>query len=914
MTKFLILFFLSFNILFSDFYIPQNEAEKKLLENLRKKELKFGVSDTEFYNTKFSGNESMNDILMDLLSNYLQLNIKYQVGPFHILFSELKTDEIMGIAFINKGYNRDKFVDFSKCIFDENLYVISDKYKVYSLDDLDGKNIYYKKGSIYYKFINSILENNDFYANLIEVDDVSKYTDELIATPNPVLYSPRYGVKIGNMSQGAIGLRKEYSQLIPILNKALDDKYKKLIDEKRNSNNKKLSLYNFKNMLTPTELEYLNNLKEVNVSYKNQISTLISYYVPEDKRHHGIAPNLLNKFGELLNIKINDVTFSDEKPDIWIKSKTKERKVTNTFSKKIHDIDIYSISLRDNKPNTRVTGVVDISIEKLLINKYRNYNNVKTYSTYSELIEALNEKEIDYFLAPVNNLDQTKYNVTFFEKVPVNFAFEQNNQVLRDIINKVLTTLIDIDKIVQSSALERKDIETLNKIKTIQYKRSFLVVSGILGIFLLMAIIKIILDYKHKKELLKDSLSGLPNRNVFNRFCDTQSEDVSGYTFVIDIDNFKDLNDKFGHEFGDTIIKEISFFLQSQFSDSHIFRISGDEFYGVFIEDFETIIKKLSSYKDFCPFFKKYDISYSIGLHKKEKDTDIYKSFKYSDLALFKAKDKSGFSYKLADEDFIERKERELKILKLLEGDLNELYAVFQPKFNISTNKIIGGEALIRCKCKFLGDVYPNELIPIAEKFNFIHKIDYKVAEETFKFIKELINTNEIDDNFKISFNLSVKTFSRKDLIATIKELLEKYDVPGKYVEVEITETILVTDIQNILSKLSSLKDLSIQISLDDFTAGHSTARLLPLLPIDIIKFDKSLLDSLDDNEEKGKIIYQNLTSMIKDLKLKIVSEGIETENQLAFLKELDIDYGQGYLISRPLLKSDFLTFLKSKK
>ena len=146
-----------------------------------------------------------------------------------------------------------------------------------------------------------------------------------------------------------------------------------------------------------------------------------------------------------------------------------------------------------------------------------------------------------------------------------------------------------------------------------------------------------------------------------------------------------------------------------------------------------------------------------------------------------------------------------------------------------------------------------------------------------------------------------MKTFKRDDLITVLTGLLNYFKVPGKYIEVEITESIFILDMKDLITKLKALKNLGIQISLDDFTAGHSTAGLLPLLPMDVVKFDKSLLDSLEVNKSKGKIVYKNLTSLIKDLNFKIVSEGVETKEQLEFLKFLGVDYAKGYYFSKPI-------------
>ncbi|MEG0816818.1 EAL domain-containing protein, partial [Cetobacterium sp.] len=194
----------------------------------------------------------------------------------------------------------------------------------------------------------------------------------------------------------------------------------------------------------------------------------------------------------------------------------------------------------------------------------------------------------------------------------------------------------------------------------------------------------------------------------------------------------------------------------------------------------------------------------------------------------------------------------------------------------------------------------PGEFIPLAEDIGIIHEIDYKMAEETIKYLKEYLGKNSIKSEFRISFNLSAETFKRNDIVEKIGSYLEKYQVSGKNIEVEITESMILADLNDVIKKLNLLKGMGIKISIDDFTAGHSTVGLLTTLPIDIVKFDRSLILALKDDIQKGKAIYLALTKMIKSLEFRIVSEGIEEEYELEFLKSIGVDYGQGYLLGKP--------------
>ncbi|MGL4953899.1 MAG: EAL domain-containing protein, partial [Cetobacterium sp.] len=235
------------------------------------------------------------------------------------------------------------------------------------------------------------------------------------------------------------------------------------------------------------------------------------------------------------------------------------------------------------------------------------------------------------------------------------------------------------------------------------------------------------------------------------------------------------------------------------------------------------------------------------------------------------------------------------------------LYAVYQPKFDIKTKKIIGGESLARWVSDNLGFISPAEFIPIAENINLIHLVDYKIADETIKYVKYLKENNLVDDDFKLSFNLSMKSLEKDDVVQNIKELLEKNDVSGKWLEVEITESIFSTNLKTTLLKIDELKRLGLSLAMDDFTAGHSTVSLLPLLPLEVVKFDKGILDAIGTKDNLvASNIYSALIGLVKDLDVVIVAEGIETEEQLLFLHNSNVRIGQGYIFSKPITKDEF--------
>ncbi|MGL6169369.1 MAG: EAL domain-containing protein, partial [Fusobacteriaceae bacterium] len=161
------------------------------------------------------------------------------------------------------------------------------------------------------------------------------------------------------------------------------------------------------------------------------------------------------------------------------------------------------------------------------------------------------------------------------------------------------------------------------------------------------------------------------------------------------------------------------------------------------------------------------------------------------------------------------------------------------------------------------------------------------------------------------SFNISLQTFERDDFLNVVIGLIEKYEINPKYIEVELTETILALNLSIVINKITELKKRGIQISIDDFTAGNSSVSLLSILPVDTIKFDKSILDRVTNENNMAENIYKGLITMVKTGNFKIVSEGIETEEQLEFLKKNMVGTGQGYLFSKPITEEAFLTLIE---
>ena len=415
-----------------------------------------------------------------------------------------------------------------------------------------------------------------------------------------------------------------------------------------------------------------------------------------------------------------------------------------------------------------------------------------------------------------------------------------------------------------------------------------------------------------------DSLTGLPNRNLFisrlnvNLRNSDFFKDSIAIVFM-DIDDFKKINDTLGHDKGDYVLQNIANRLQEHMPrKALVTRFGGDEFL-IQIPS----IQKMGDVENICndilnifkePFMIDGVINYittSIGVSMYPIDGKEYETLlKNADTAMYNAKEKGKNQYCFFNYDM----EKEILRRIILENNLRnaidneefELY--YQPQINLHTGKIEGIEALIRWKSKELGMIPPNEFISIAEKTGLINPIGNWVIETACKQ-----NKIWIDKGFKYNFigvNVSCIQFIQSDFIESVRKILTEIGLPSNYLDIEITESLLIDSTEANINKLKELRDLGISISLDDFGTGYSSLNYLRRLPINILKIDKSFVDEICDKEEQ-RFITEVIIKLSHKLGCTVVAEGIEDEKQLKFLKDMQCDLGQGYYFSKPVPASE---------
>ncbi|MDT8861316.1 EAL domain-containing protein [Alkalihalobacillus sp. MEB130] len=435
-----------------------------------------------------------------------------------------------------------------------------------------------------------------------------------------------------------------------------------------------------------------------------------------------------------------------------------------------------------------------------------------------------------------------------------------------------------------------------------------------------------ITDRKQMEENMKsmayfDPLTMLPNRNKLNKWLsDVQIDQKRNEQIAIlflDLDRFKSINDQYGHNIGDLLIKEAGQRLKDCLrKNDFITRQGGDEFVIILDEvknkqEVITFIKKIMNQLS-LPFYilkNKILLSTSIGVSLDciSAETDNYQKFieslvKEADHAMYKAKQQGGNTYRFSTPKHSLEMERYYRMQQEAAQALecNEFYLVYQPLVNLTNGEIEGAEALLRWDNSSFGFVSPAEFIPVLEEVGSIVPVGKWILQSACQQLKKWQDAGRFFR--KISVNVSPVQFRNNHFVDDIKEILTDTELDPSCLELEITEGILL-NIEASQKKLAALKKLGVKISIDDFGTGYSSLSYLKHLPVDTIKIDKSFIHELDLD---GELIVNTIIQMGINLNFTVIAEGIENEKQLAYLKKQNCHKGQGYYFSKPVRENEF--------
>ncbi|WP_430786282.1 EAL domain-containing protein [Virgibacillus flavescens] len=419
-----------------------------------------------------------------------------------------------------------------------------------------------------------------------------------------------------------------------------------------------------------------------------------------------------------------------------------------------------------------------------------------------------------------------------------------------------------------------------------------------------------------------DELTDLPNRNFFVkvlRDAITNAKEANELlaVYFIDLDYFKEINDTLGYAFGDKLLnacgEKLKSFLQT---DNFIARMGGDEFLILQKnmtnkEEATLLAKKLIAEFEKPIAMDGYEIyiSISIGISVfPENGVTANELIKHADSAMYVIKEQHRNNYKLFESSISEN----FKNMLIMEHELrkaltyNHFEIHYQPQKNLETGKIVGVEALLRWNHPVNGYIPPADFIPLAEKTGLIIDIGEWVLNEACKQNKAWQNKGY--EPVIVSVNLSARQFHQKGLLESIEKALVQTGLEPCYLELEITESMAMSNEDSIISTMNSLRDIGVLVSIDDFGTGYSSFKYLSIFPVTKLKIDKMFMD---EDQHQNQAIVKSIIHMSHSLNMKVIAEGVETLEQLSFLENEKCDEVQGYYYSKPLPPEQLTSFFQ---
>nr|WP_239454309.1 EAL domain-containing protein [Bacillus suaedaesalsae] len=421
-----------------------------------------------------------------------------------------------------------------------------------------------------------------------------------------------------------------------------------------------------------------------------------------------------------------------------------------------------------------------------------------------------------------------------------------------------------------------------------------------------------------------DQLTGLYNRDkyaqVVERFIQEENENKQITILLIDLDDFKHINDTLGHSTGDQLLINVSNKLRELFLPDHdLFRLGGDEFV-VLITHAITRDETINICQNIIQIIKE---PISIGDHQlytsasigiafyPEHATDSKFLLKQADLAMYRAKNEGKNNYFIYSKEMmdetIERIEMQKSLRHAVENQEFTLY--YQPQIDVLTNDVVGVEALLRWYHPTKGFVSPLEFIPIAEETGMIQEIgEWVLRKACEQFSRWKVEGYEVP----ISVNLSAKQFKQVNLSVMIQDIIEETNMDPTCLTIEITESTSMEDVQFTISLLEELQNKGIEISIDDFGTGYSSLSYLQKLPINCLKIDRSFIQGIE-SRTNGIALVKTIIDLAENLNFSVIAEGVETIEQRDILSNLGCHKIQGFVYSKPITAEEIMSLMNNK-
>ena len=423
-----------------------------------------------------------------------------------------------------------------------------------------------------------------------------------------------------------------------------------------------------------------------------------------------------------------------------------------------------------------------------------------------------------------------------------------------------------------------------------------------------------------------DELTGLPNRQLLKdrleqQIVQARREEQVGALLYLDLDRFKEINDIHGHSVGDVVLTQAAERISGEIRESDtVARLGGDEFVVVMPHVHSERQLRLTANRlleclseSFSVRGHNHFVSASIGIVMFPDDGDSVETLlKNADVAMYRAKEAGRARFEFFSQKLNAESRRKIELERDLRAAYynNDLQVYYQPQFDVATGVICGAEALLRWEHAEEGFISPAEFVPLAEDTDLIVDIGRWVIERACQDLRKILDMGLHPGS--VSINVSTRQLGEGRFISDVLEPLQRFDIHPGYLQLEVTETAVAQNRDRAISLLKALREDGVRVAIDDFGTGYSSLSYLQQLPFDIIKIDRSFVSRIGAGDPSDNIC-RTIIKMAHELGKKSIAEGVETREQVDFLKRNDCDLVQGFYYSRPLAKKDFLVFVEKQ-
>ena len=466
-----------------------------------------------------------------------------------------------------------------------------------------------------------------------------------------------------------------------------------------------------------------------------------------------------------------------------------------------------------------------------------------------------------------------------------------------------------------------KSLSTANQISDTVSKTVVYICLALLALVIISALIFVVLSLIRSRRASEiDPLTGGRNRTKFiedtKKLIKRSSADKWAIV-LFDINKFKFVNDRLGYAEGDRMLERLYKTVSDNMEDDEVFaRLSDDNFACIIrnANDAELTTRMNTIFSEFerrNNLFVKYPVAFSAGVCRlgqckdMGKDIDINTALDRCTIAKRTLKGLHYSSIAFYDGKIRDKALREKDYENIMPTALeqHEFECYLQPKYGLKSRHIEGAEALIRWNSKEFGFVYPNEFIPLSEKNGCVVELDFFILEEVCRSMRRWLDDGR--EPVVISVNQSRLHLNYDDYIWRLREIVDKYEIPYEYIELELTESVFTENMEKLLTIMHKLHDIGFKLSLDDFGSGYSSLNMLKDIPVDVVKIDREFFNGTV-NSEKGRAVISTVVDLAKNLDMEVISEGVETLEQVEFLTEINCAMVQGYYFAKPMPISAF--------